>query len=177
MKVYTFMKYDWRGLVEIQEIWCSSPDGELLWRRENLRNILHLEGEQFILLALFTGGQENAIIPANYFLGLDNRSALGRNDNMSSITGEPAVNGYSRQELSSVSGFTIETAGGNYRASTAVVTFRANGGDWGPIRNLFLTTAPDATGFLISTVNLGSEFSVTAGNTVSMRMAMTLREC
>lgn len=163
--------------MKVLEVSHVGAGGEVLWRRQGLRNTLHLNGEEFLLLALFTGGQDNAIIPANYFAGLDNRATRATTDTMSSLSNEPSSGGYDRQPLSSTGGFTVTSSGGHFRADTAVVTFRANGGSWGPVANIFLTTAFDDSGYLISTASLGSAVTVQAGNTLTVRLGLSLRDC
>ncbi len=139
--------------------------------------MLHILGEQFFLNALFQGGPTNLYIPAFYYLGLDNRPTLFAADTMSGLVGEPSANGYLRQPVSSTTDFTVELVNGVYRASSANVTFRALGGSWGPVQNIFITDRVDLTGTLIASANLGSPFSLSAGNTVSLRIGIALRDC
>lgn len=169
---------DWRGLMKILEVFEYEPSGQILWYRKNLLNTLHVDGEEFMLLALFTGGPTNAIIPTNYYLGLDNRATVSTTDDFTTLSNEPTSNGYARQSLSSTGDFTVTTDGnGNYQADTAVVTFRANGGDWGPVSNLFLCTSLDNSGYLIASAPLSASTTVSAGNTISLRLGLSLKDC
>jgi hypothetical protein len=169
---------NWNGLMRVIEIRHSNAQGDILWEKHDIGNMLHTSGEQFLLQALFAGGPtNNSYIPNYYFLGLDNRTTIAPGDVMAGILGEPSANGYTRQPVSSTTGFTIDNTGGSYRASTAIVTFRALGGSWGPVRNIFLTDKNDLTGSLIASANLGSPFSLTAGDTISLRLGLALRDC
>jgi hypothetical protein len=59
---------DWRGIMKI--LWLEHRDaqGNIIQKQENIRNLLHYEGEEFILQAIFLGGKtNNTFIPTNYF--------------------------------------------------------------------------------------------------------------
>jgi hypothetical protein len=168
---------NWNGIMRVLEIRHADACGNILWEKSDINNLLHNSGEQFILQALFTGGPSNSFIPNYYFLGLDNRTALDPADTMTALVGEPNTNGYVRQPVNSINGFTIDNSSGSYRATTAIVTFRATGGTWGPVQNIFITDKNDLTGFLIASANLGSPFSLTDGDTISLRLGMTLQDC
>lgn len=164
--------------MKVLEITHSDACGNIIWRRQNIYNTLHGDGEQFMLLSLFTGGSaSNPFIPNNYYLGLDNRPTVNSSDKLTNLTNEPTSGGYSRQPVSSVGGFTVEFVNSNWRASSAVVTFRSTGTEWGPISNLFLSTSADNSGYLIATAVLGSTFTVPPGNTVSLRLGLSLKDC
>jgi len=166
-------------LVRIQEIQHLSKTGEVLWSNKDLKNILHLEGEEFILKALFNGGNDpNTFIPDEYYFGLDNRFSLDAEHNMDSLVNEPTTAGYTRQSLSSTNGFTvIEVTEDVLRAQSIILTFEAIGSSWGPVSNLFMTDQPDDSGFLICSVATGSTFTVDDGESVTMRMTFGLRDC
>lgn len=168
---------NWNGIMRIVEIEHLDRHGNVLHRASDIGNLFHKSGEQFLLNSLFIGGPSSPYIPTYYFLGLDNRSTLDVADTMSTIVGEPSVNGYARQPVSSTTGFTLDDSSGNYRANTSIVTFRATGGSWGPVQNIFLTDKNDLTGYLIASTNVGSPFSLTDGDTINLRMGMTLRDC
>lgn len=167
----------WNGIMRVLEVAHRDRDGLVLWQRFGLGNMLHSSGEQFLLDALFTGGPENPFIPAFYYLGLDNRVTIAEGDTLGSLVGEPSVNGYQRQPVSSTAGFTVSSSSGNFRASSSVVTFLAQGGSWGPVQNIFLSDVADSTGYLIASANLGSPFTMSSGDSVSLRLGMTLRDC
>jgi hypothetical protein len=173
------MRKDWHGLVKVLEITHRDATGKVLWQSENLFNILHSEGEDFILKALFLGGNApNTYIPTNYYFGLDNRSVVGLADTMSDIADvEPLQNAYSRQSVSSSGHFNIVLVSGVHQANSPILSFYASGGAWGPVNNLFLTDQPGNTGKLIASVPLSQSLTVSDGETISMRMGLALRDC
>lgn len=168
---------NWNGIMRVLEISQIDADGTVLWSSKNIGNLIHYSGEDFLLRALFAGGSASPYIPNYYFLGLDNRSALAPSDTISSLVGEPGSNGYSRQPINSTSGFTVDNSSGTFRATTAVVTFRAISKTWGPVQNIFITDKNDLTGYLIASANLGSPFSLASGDSINLRLAMTLKDC
>lgn len=150
-------------------------DGKVIWREENLKNVLHTQGEEYMLTALFK--TTLLTVPTFYYLGLDNRTTPTAADAMpSSIQGEPTTNGYSRQAVSSASGFTIEEVDGITRATSLVVSFTASGGSWGPVSNLFLTDKINNTGYLIATAPLGTARTLQNGDFITMRFALALKD-
>jgi hypothetical protein len=172
---------DWRGLIIVKEIQHKSSDGRVLWEDRNLHNLLHTSGEEFILKSLFVGGKDNNnFIPNNYYFGLDARSTLAVGDTMTTIAtdgGEPSANGYIRQEVASLGQFAVGLSGGVNQASTPIITFTAAAGPWGPVSNLFLTTSSGNSGYLIASVPLSQALTVNSGETVSVRMGLSLRDC
>lgn len=172
------MKKNWSGLLKVEELWVHEK-GELVLKLENLYNVLHTQGEALILNAVFKGGNtSNSFIPTNYYLGMDNRTSLTETQGLSSITGEPSTNGYSRQPVSSTSGFTINAGAVPVKATSALISFTATGGNWGPVKNLFLCDVSSGTsGNLISSVFMGNDLTVTADTVVSMKFSMTLKNC
>lgn len=168
---------DWPGLMQI--LWVEHVrDGEVLYREENILNKLHFLGEEFLLKALFAGGNTpNTFIPDQYYIGLDARPTISVDDTMEDLVGEPFVNGYTRQPCSSLNGFTIDVVGGVHRATSQIVTFTASGGGWGPMLNIFLSDKQNTTGVLISSALLSSPVTVISGDSVNMRMALSLRYC
>lgn len=165
--------------ITIDEISLISKEGDVLWKRENLKNLFHLDGEEFILKALFNGGNDpNEFIPDEYYFGLDNRSTIALDDSMTSLVSEPTTFGYARQSLSSIDGFTVlEVSADVIRAQSVILIFQANGGTWGPVANLFMTDEAGSGGFLISSVATGSTFTVEDGQAVSLRMTFGLQDC
>lgn len=153
-------------------------DGKVLWEDKNLDNVLHKRGEEYMLRALFTGGNNpNALIPDDYFFGLDNRTVPAADDDFVNIIGEPASFGYVRQTVSSLGEFVVSENDGLIRALTSIITFRAVGGTWGPVQNLFITDRADSNGFLIASVPADAAFTVVDGDSVTMRMSIGLSAC
>jgi hypothetical protein len=174
------MRKDWHGLVKVLEIIHRDAEGRVLWRDENLYNLLHSEGEDFLLRALFLGGNSpSTYIPASYYFGLDDRTVIGLNDTMVTVAdgNEPTVNGYARQAVSSSGQFNIVTVSSVHQANSPILSFHASGGSWGPVHNLFLTDDAGYAGKLIASVPLSQSLTVNDGETISMRMGLALRDC
>ncbi len=167
----------WNGLLKILEIQHLDSKGNVLWEDKNIRNFLHQDGEEYMLRAAFTGGRVSTIIPDSYYMGLDNRSAIEADDQMSDLIGEPTSNGYERQSITSSGDFSINFESDHFIATSPIVAFRATVGAWGPVSNLFLSDQEDNSGFLISTAYLGVGITVTAGDSVTMRIGMQLKDC
>ena len=172
------MNKNWHGLLEVLEV-KHIRNNQVIWQNFNLHNILHTQGEEFILKALFS----NLITkPTYYYFGLDNRDNILLDDTLLSLNGEPQVHNYSRQAANSTDDWTFALIDGSMQARSLILTFGAYGGSWGPIRNLFLTTQiqedPEEDGYLISSIYLGnSSITVTSGDSISLRMAVKLRNC
>lgn len=153
-------------------------DGRVIHHEENIHNTLHYLGEEFLLNALFLGGNApNTYIPNYYYIGLDNRTTIAVADTMEDLQNEPFINGYSRQAVSSLTGFSMTVSGGVHQVSSQIVTFSAVGGSWGPVSNIFLSDKPNTTGVLISSAKLTNPVTVQSGDSVNMRMGMSLRYC
>lgn len=168
------MRRDWHGLIKILEI-QHVRNGEVIWEDKNLYNTLHTEGEGLLLECLFANDGDT--LPPLYYLGLDNRTTIDAADTMADVLDEPASNGYLRQTVSSVDGWTISLHNGVHRALSQIVTFSASGGSWGPVQNLFMTDLSTNDGVLISTVPLSSPATLSDGDALNMRMALSLRDC
>lgn len=164
-------------LMKLRSIEHRASDGSLLWEDSNIDNVFHLGGQQFCLDVLFNTSSGN-VVPSSYYLGLDSRLVISDTDTMASLVGEPSGNGYSRQPVSSLNGFSVSTFLGKYQATSGVVVFSGTGAGWGPVRNVWLTNVATGTsGVLISTVALSSPRSVTAGESFSLRFATSLGTC
>jgi hypothetical protein len=175
------MSTNWSGILICDEF-KHIRNENVIFEKYNIKNLLHIQGEDQLLRALFIGGNiNNAYIPNFYYLGLDNRSVISITDTYSTISGEPLTNtGYSRQSISSVSGFTVETSGTICKAKTNLMGFTATAASWGPVKNLFLTSVPNSSvtpGVLYSTIQIGSDIVVGIGDTISMKFSMALRNC
>jgi hypothetical protein len=160
-------------LLKIEEIKHIDTDGSLLWQQNDIDNIFHLNGESFMLNVVFntSGGIS---VPSSYYLGLDARASPQFADTLSNLSGEPTQNGYSRQAVSSLNGFSVEVVESNYRAISNVVTYSATGGAWGPVTNLFLATSSSSSGYLISTATLEAPVTLQSGQSVTVRISVGL---
>jgi len=131
-----------------------------------------------MLKAIFTGDED---IPTDYYFGLDKRTTIREEDNLASLLDEPenAFNGYARQPVASSGQFVVDTSEGHYYARSPILHFSAIGGSWGPVRNLFLSTTiqSDYDGFLVASVPLTQTVTVTDGQSISVRMGLSLKDC
>jgi hypothetical protein len=170
------MREKWNGIMKITEI-SHVRGGEIIWSDGGLYNILHSEGENFILQSLFHN--DGTFPPEYYYLGLDSRVSVSYSDAMIDIVDEPVASGYSRQTLKSSSvggGWSISTGAGLHKAVSNIVSFNATG-SYGPVRNLFLTTESDDSGFLVSSVALSAPATLSPGDVLNLRMTLSLRDC
>lgn len=172
------MKKDWNGILKIEELLIKRNE-EIIYKVNDLYNILHTEGEAEILRALFIGGPtSNAYIPSLYYLGLDDRATLAASDTLATLSGEPSSGGYTRQPISSTTGFTLVESGSTVKAKSGVIIFSATGSSWGPVRNMFLTNVATGTsGILYSSIPIGSNVTVANGDDISLRFSMALKNC
>lgn len=160
-------------LMRILEITHWDENNNVIWKDDDIPNVFHRQGQQFLLSVAFNSAS-SITVPTNYYIGMDNRATLSDTDVMSSLSGEPNTNGYARQAVSSANGFTVEVSGGKYRAVSNIVTFSASGGSWGPVRNVFLTNLITNTGYLISSIPLSAARTVTDGQSVTVRVSLSL---
>lgn len=167
---------EWNGIMRVVELVHRDRHGEVVRVERNLLNGIHSLGEEFVLRTLFSGGA----IPDNYYIGLDSRSSTAASDLISDLSGqEPSINGYERQAVASDGFAIVADSPGSRKANSPTVLFTASGGSWGPVRNIFLCTALGygTNAVLISSAALGQNLIVSDGETVSMRMAMSLSGC
>ena len=169
------MNDNWRGLLTILDIKHIAKDGNVLWEDQNLRNILHKEGENLILTSCFQSDPN--FPPPFYYFGLDNRTTLSETQTLSDLIFEPTTNGYVRSSVAN-NEFDVEQISGSYRALSPILTFSATGGSFGPIRNLFMTNVAQFSpgGLLISSVPLSNPVTVIDGSSLTVRMALSLRD-
>jgi hypothetical protein len=167
---------NWHGIMKILEINHLNKKGDVIYEEKNIKNMLHITGEDFVLKSLFTGQQ----IPNNYYLGLDSRSLLSFTDTISNLFGaEPAANGYGRQSIPYNNFSIIELNNGHKQANSPTVLFKAIGGQWGPVKNIFLSTGLGygSNAVLISSASLSNTITVSDGEIVTMKMGMLLSNC
>lgn len=168
---------EWRGILRIPEM-TITRGGDVVWRAENLRNMLHSGGEEMILKTLFYN--DGTMPPQYYYLGLDGRATISYSDAMDDLVNEPSGSGYQRQPVESSSdgssGFAITTGTLLHKAVSNIVSFNATG-TYGPVYNLFMTDASDNSGYLISSVALSSPATLYSGDVLSLRMTMSLKDC
>jgi hypothetical protein len=167
---------NWYGILKILEFKHLDVDGKILYEEKNILNILHNSGESFILSSCFAGGE----IPATYYFGMDSRLTLTATDDMTLLEDyETSGFGYLRQQIpsSGVNSFNITFENSHYKATSPPVQFSAIGGTWGPVQNLFMTNKSDYSGNLISSAALLAPVSVTDGQSIIMRLGLSLKDC
>jgi hypothetical protein len=165
---------NWNGIMKLLELEHIGKDGSVLHRETDLKNIIHSQGEDLILKILFSGGA----LPEKYYIGLDSRSSLDKSQSMSDIFGlEPNSNAYVRQSVKSDNFSVVNVAAGYKQANSPTLLFKATGGPWGPVKNMFLTTGLGYGTTLISSVTLSTSITVADGEIITMRMAMALSSC
>jgi len=150
-----------------------SKNGEILWSDTNLKNVLHTQGQEFMMKALFAGSS-GVTIPSTYHVGLDNRTTVNQADTIQNLVGEPVGSGYQRYSLSSQTGFGAVFDLSNWKVKSSTLIFNATGSGWGPVRNAFLTTAAGNSGFLISTVPLSGVKTITNGESFTFKIVLGL---
>lgn len=166
----------WRSFMKIEEIKHLNIDNECIWEDAKIPNMLHLGGEEMMLQLAFDT-DAGATVPSAYYIGLDNRTTISVDDTMGSLISEPSTNSYERQSVSSVSGFSITNVSTGMKAISAVVTFEALGGSWGPVNSVFLSTTDDNSGILMSSAALSSARTLSAGETLSLIVSISLTQC
>lgn len=173
------MRKDWSGILKILEV-EQVRKGEIIWSKKNLYNTLHNGGEGYFLEVLFNNPNDGTLPPEYYYLGLDARTEISVSDTMVDIIDEPTANGYFRQPVSSrpnqPTGWSVTTNDAYTKALCSIITFTAAGGEWGPVKNLFLTNQNDNDGILIASVALTDEAYLEDGDAINLRMALTLRD-
>lgn len=165
--------YHWPRFMTIVALKHVDRDGNIIEETYDLSNMLHIAGEAFLFSCMFTTSINT--VPLTYYLGLDNRTIIQGSDTMTSLIGEPSDYGYSRQPISSASGFTVASTSTNVTCTSPVVSFSAADGSYGPVRNLFLTTKLDNTGVLIATAPLSGARTVQSGDVLTMQLSISLR--
>jgi len=162
-------------LLRIVSLVHQDSAGNVLLDKSEILNMVHFSGERFMLGALFAGNN----LPLFYYLGLDSRASLSKSDVIGHISGlEPSSNGYERQSVDAAGFSLIAEESGSWRATGPIVLFRASGGSWGPVSNIFMSTGLGyGSSVLISSVPIGQNLIVQDGDTITMKMAMSLSGC
>lgn len=166
---------NWNGIMKVLELEHLAPDGSLIQRMTDLKNIIHSGGEDLILNILFAGQP----VPEKYYIGLDSRSSLEKTQTISDLSGlEPNSNAYARIPVESDNFSVVSVVAGYRQANSPTLAFKATGGSWGPVSSMFLTTGLGYTSpILISSVPLSASITVSDGEIITMRMAMALSSC
>jgi hypothetical protein len=157
----------------------------------NLTNLLHYEGEPYVLSAAFHTSLEGyGAAPKELYIGIDSRPLLHYGDTLKDVVNfEPTLETYQRigvrtdkdfftkwaRPLKEMDEFN-EAAPLIFTIRTRAV-FKAIGGDLGEMRNYFLTTAREGTdGQLIVSSPLRHPFPFYEGYKLGVEMIVTMRE-
>lgn len=177
--------------------WMTNDKGEMTWVDPWVQNILHDEGERYILARSFdtdlTGF--NTTHPS-LWIGLDKRVLTSGDhevDTLATVIGASATGGggetelgtppYARQEVSTTAGFTMEVSGAFYQVRSINVAFTAptGGAAIGTVRNRFLCSAASgapAGAILIASLPFTNniERTINAGDTLNTNFIIGLTE-
>lgn len=164
---------NWHGIMTVLEMNHLDRSGAVLHKEENVKNMLHDAGEEFILKVLFGG----TALPSNYYMGLDARTSLSASSTISDLYGpEPTSNAYQRQSIQNNNFSVTPNQSGGRQATSPTILFKAIGGSWGPVKNIFLSTGLGYTSgvTLISSASLSRTITVSDGEIITLKMAMSL---
>jgi hypothetical protein len=156
-------------LLTIESIKLFDKNNNIKYEQKNIKNTLHQTGQFYMLNSLFANKNTRVDF---YYAGLDNRTSLSTTDTMASLLDEPSSNGYIRQKITSWSSPVISNS--VYVVKSNSITFSASSTGWGPVRNIFLATTQNNSGFLISSVKLNQELILKAGDTSVLIMNLSL---
>lgn len=159
----------WEGIFEFEH---RDRNGNVIWRHVT-RNALADQGEQNMLDDYL----RNQNAPSSFYLALFNDTPTDT-DTLADLTGEPSGNGYQRQQIErNTTGWpTLELHEGDYRATSKLVTFVAEGGSWGPVTHMILTNVASGTqGLLIAYAALSKSRTLDDGETLGCRIRIKLK--
>lgn len=154
----------------VNEFTVFDINKKIKFYQENIKNIIHQDGQKYMLNALFKNGE----IPNYYYAGLDNRSLLNFTDKMSSIVGEPLMttgNNYKRAKIDSWEEPSL--LNNLYVIKSGYLKFYANSVAWGPVSNIYLATS-SLGGTLISSAKLSAPLSLSVGDYITMIINLSL---
>ena len=129
---------------------CYNRHGKLVWSEVQRPNLLHKEGEVYILSSAFATDLEGygPAAPALY-IGMDNRDVLRIGDTLARVVeSEPHSAAYQRLAVQTSGGFmpfwteAEEESDPSIFTISAAVEFVAEGADIERVSKFFLTTAP-----------------------------------
>lgn len=163
-----------------------NQNGQLIYRENKRPNLLHYEGEQYILSAAFNTALEFAVPPVLY-IGIDSRNKLTPKDTLATVTkSEMKGASYSRIPIATGGGFipswekalVVEGKTDDpVFVLNATATFTAKGEDMGQVKNYFLATvAEGSNGLLLVSSSLRKPFDLDKGYKLTVGMSVSLRE-
>jgi hypothetical protein len=163
---------NWHGLMKVLKV-EHIRNNKVIWQNENILNMFHTEGEQHILRCAF---DSTTSVPSFYYFGLDNREEILASDVLTDLVEEPTVNGYARAAINTNGQFNFEKVNGVWRAVSPIFSFSAIGGSWGPVTTFFMATTLNNTGHLIASAYLSSAITLVEGDSVNLRMGLSLQD-
>jgi len=166
----------WRGIMRVVEVVHRDRFGKEIRVERDILNKIHLLGEEYILRVLFAGRE----VPENYHIGMDSRSSILASDQIGDLEGlEPVTAGYERQSIQSDDFAIVTDSPTSRRANSPSVVFTATSETWEPVSNIFLCVGLGygSSSVLVSSAALGQSISLSPGESISMRMAMSLSGC
>lgn len=145
--------------------------GNLKWEEIERKNLLHDEGQAYILSAAFATTLEGfGPAPETLYIGLDDREVLESEDTLRSVV--PFEPKYRRIPVKTDGDFSIKPE--RFFQLMTHVEFGAPS-DLGIVRNAFLTTAPEGTsGKLILSTALKHPRELFEGDTLIVQMLLDL---
>lgn len=162
-------------LMTIDKFTVFNKYKSIIFEQKNIKNIVHQEGEQYMLNVLFNLEQSinDGKVASSYYAGLDNRITLSSTDSMLlSIVGEPLPQtSYSRQQITTWTEPFISN--GVYVVKSNPITFDAAVTGWGPVSNIFLTTNSSG-GILISSAKLSETVTLNVGDSIVLTISLSL---
>lgn len=158
-------------LTTIKWITHKDKNNNLLWKMKNVKNILHLEGQEYIIKSLFN----SLIASQNYFCGLDSREEVNEEDTSQSLISEPFTNSsYSRFSLNSNS-FLYSVYRNKPQVRTSLVKYSNTNLQPIIFKNTFIITPPiNGKEYLLSSNKLGGSKTINKGETVTFRLLFSL---
>jgi len=169
-------------LMKIKSFKVLDKLGKIKYEEYNIKNILHKQGEEFLLKSIFF---DKTIIPENFYIGLDARPGINTTDTLRQIVAEPSSNNYNRQMVQHGDWAVATDSTGTFVAKSGTIIFSAISSTevgWGPVLNIFLTTTNErctpssinCPGYLISSARLSDSISLNSGESVVIEMSISL---
>lgn len=150
---------------------------DVVWEQLRAPNIWHDEGEQWMVNVCFTE-DVGLPVPANFYLGLDNRGSLAEADVLTDLVSEPSTNGYARQAIASdTTDWTDTQDSGDWQVASTTETFNASGGSWGPVQAMFLCDVSTGTaGDLYCSLALSASRTLQDGDSLQADITIKISE-
>lgn len=166
-----------KHLMTILEFKITDSNGKIKYEEYDIKNTIHVDAELFMLSICFRTSA-GIVVPSLYYAGLDSRTTISTADTLANLQNEPTNNGYARVSIGSSAGFTVALNGSSvYQATSSILSYSAVGGSYGPVRNLFLATTINNTGYLLASGALSAPQTLSSGQTISTKIGVALKDC